>query len=108
MKVLVPPKDLMPVASRFRNIRCFQAPRHVQLFDIFEFQSALLEGKDSTYTSGEVHLFTIEVQLLLELMDFDNLATRLSFYYQVDGQSAAKRFATLLIVLQAVPCTGQL
>jgi hypothetical protein len=36
------------------------------------------------------------------------LATRPSFYYQVDGRSAAKRFAISLIVLQAVPCTGGL
>lgn len=37
-----------------------------------------------------------------------NLATRLSFYYQVDRLSGAKRFAISLIVLQAVPCTGGL
>jgi hypothetical protein len=34
------------------------------------------------------------------------LATWLSFYYQMDGLSAAKRFAISLIALQAVPCTG--
>ena len=38
----------------------------------------------------------------------ENLAIRLSFYYQVDRVSAAKRFAISSIVLQAVPCAGGL
>ena len=96
----------MSAASRFHKMRCFQAPRCVHSFDILKFRPALLEGKDGMFTSQEVSFLEVQVHRIDGLLV--NLATRFSFYYQVDRLSAAKRFAISLIVLQSVPRTGGL